>query len=81
LKNPNPPQIAYELTVVERKSGQQKAHVSERIAKVNAGNPVVPLGLKLPVASLDPGSYRVELRALDTAGNISKTRSTDFEVE
>jgi VWFA-related protein len=81
LKNPNPPQIAYELTVVERKSGQQKAHVSERIAKVNAGNPVVPLGLKLPVASLDPGSYRVDLRALDTAGNISKTRSTDFEVE
>jgi len=81
LKNPNPPQIAYELTVVERKSGQQKAHASERIAKVNAGNPVVPLGLKLPVGSLDPGSYRVELRALDTAGNISKTRSTDFEVE
>jgi hypothetical protein len=67
--------------VVERKSGLQKAHVSERIAKVNAGNPVVPLGLKLPVGLLDPGSYRVELRALDTAGNISKTRSTDFEVE
>jgi hypothetical protein len=42
---------------------------------------VVPLGLKLPVGSLEPGSYRVELRALDTAGNISKTRSTDFEVE
>lgn len=81
LKNPSPPQIAYELTVVERKSGQQKAHVSERIAKVNAGNPVVPLGLKLPLGLLDPGSYRVELRALDTAGNISKTRSTDFEVE
>jgi VWFA-related protein len=81
LKNPSPPQIAYEVIVVERKSGQQKVHVSERIAKVNAGNPVVPLGLKLPVGLLDPGSYRVELRALDTAGNISKTRSTDFEVE
>jgi VWFA-related protein len=81
LKNPNPPQIAYELTVVERKSGQQKAHAGERIAKVNAGNPVVPLGLKLPVAALDPGSYRVELRALDTAGNISKTRTVDFDVE
>src|ERR1700735_147394 len=81
LTNPNPPQIAYELTVVERKSGQQKAHMSDRIAKVNAGNPVIPLGLKLPLGLLDPGSYRVELRALDTAGNISKTRSTDFEVE
>jgi len=39
------------------------------------GDPVIPLGLKLPVATLDPGSYRVELRAGDTVGNNSKTRN------
>jgi predicted phage tail protein len=42
---------------------------------------VIALGLKLPIASLAPGSYRVELRAVDSVGNSSKTRSTDFEVE
>ncbi len=81
LKNPKPPEVAYELIIVERKSGQQKLHIGDRTPKGNAGNQVIPLGLKLPVASLDPGSYRLDLRAVDSAGNSSKTRSTDFEVE
>jgi hypothetical protein len=42
---------------------------------------VVPVGLKLPVAQLDPGSYKLELRALDSAGNSSMTRSVEFVVE
>jgi hypothetical protein len=81
LKNPNPPEVAYELIVVELKSGQQKLHVGDRTPKGKAGDPVIPLGLKLPVASLSPGTYRVDLRAVDSAGNSSKTRSADFEVE
>jgi len=81
LREPKPPQVAYEVTIVERKSGQQKVHLRDRLSTVNPGNPVIPLGLKLPVATLDAGSYHLELRALDTAGNISKMRSTDFEVE
>ena len=81
LKNPKPPEVAYELIIVDRKSGQQKLHIGDRTPKGNAGNQVIPLGLKLPVASLDPGSYRLDLRAVDSVGNSSKTRSTDFEVE
>jgi VWFA-related protein len=81
LKNPNPPEVAYELTVVDLKSGQQKLHVGDRTPKGKAGDPVIPLGLKLPVASLSSGTYRVELRAVDSVGNSSKTRSADFEVE
>jgi VWFA-related protein len=81
LKNPNPPEVAYELIVVELKSGQQKLHVGDRTPKGKAGDPVIPLGLKLPVASLSPGAYRVDLRAVDSVGNASKTRSADFEVE
>ena len=81
LKNANPPDVGYELTVVELKSGQQKFHVGGRTPKGNAGNPVIPLGLKLPVATLDAGAYRLDLRAVDSAGNASKIRSTGFEVE
>ena len=81
LKNPSPPEVAYELIVVERKSGQEKFHVGDRTPKGKAGDPVIPLGLKLPVASLGPGSYRVQLRAVDSVGNSSKTRVADFEVE
>jgi VWFA-related protein len=81
LKNPNPPEVAYELIVLERKSGQEKFHVGDRTPKGKTGDPVIPLGLKLPVASLGPGSYRMQLRAVDSAGNFSKTRTADFEVE
>lgn len=81
LKDPNPPEVAYELIVVERKSGQEKLHTGQRTPKGKAGDPVIPLGLKLPVALLAPGSYRVDLRAVDSVGNATKTRTADFEVE
>jgi hypothetical protein len=81
LKNPNPPVVAYELIVIDLKSGQQKLHIGDRTPKGKAGDPVIALGLKLPVSSLDPGAYRVQLRAVDSVGNESKMRTADFEVE
>jgi hypothetical protein len=81
LKGPNPPEVAYELIVVERKSGQEKLHIGDRTPKGKAGDPVIPVGIKLPVASLGPGSYSVKLRAVDSVNNSSKTRTADFEVE
>ena len=81
LKNPNPPDVAYELIVIDRKSGQEKIHVGDRAPKGNAGDPVIPLGLKLPVATLDPGSYEVKLRAVDSLNKTSTTRTADFELE
>jgi VWFA-related protein len=81
LKGPNPPVVAFELRLVERKTGQEKFKSRERTPQGKVGDPVIPLGLKLPIATLDPGSYRVELRAGDAVGNVSKTRTADFEVE
>ena len=68
LKGPNPPKVAFEMRVVDRKSGQEKFSLPQRIEPGKTGDPVIPLGLQLPVAKLDPGSYRVELRAGDSAG-------------
>jgi hypothetical protein len=39
------------------------------------------MGLKVPIDKLEPGSYRVEFKALDSAGNVSPVRSADFVVE
>jgi hypothetical protein len=80
LAGPNPPQVGIELTVVDRKTGEKKADVAARAA-TQAGSSVVPVGLKLPVATLAPGSYRVELRAVDSVGNTAKPGTADFEVE
>ncbi|MGC2532097.1 MAG: hypothetical protein WA424_04065, partial [Candidatus Sulfotelmatobacter sp.] len=81
LKNPNPPTIGFEVIVVERASGKEKLHFGSRIPGVKPRNPLISLGLKLPVATLGPGSYLLKLNAVDSAGNSSKTRSVDFDVE
>ena len=83
LAGSNPPQVGIQLKVVDRKTGQQKfdSGLSDAQPFMKTGSPVIPLGLKLPVNTLEPGSYRVELTALDSAGRSAKARTADFEVE
>jgi VWFA-related protein len=77
------PQVGIEMKVMERKTGQSKYDTGLATAALfmQKGNPVIPIGLKLPVNTLDPGSYRVELSAVDSAGNRCPPRTADFEVE
>ncbi len=83
LTGPKPPKIGLEIKIIDRKTGEMKvdAGVTDTSGSVKAGNPVVPLGLKLPTDRLPPGSYRVDLVAIDSAGNHTKTSSADFELE
>jgi hypothetical protein len=37
--------------------------------------------MKLPLDKLTPGSYKLELTAMDTAGHSTSARTADFEVE
>jgi hypothetical protein len=78
----NPPNVGVELRLVDRKTGERKVDsgVLEVANFIHAGNPVIPVGLRLPVASLAAGSYRAELTASDSAGK-SVVRSADFEIE
>ena len=80
-KKPNPPDIGYELFITDLKTNQQKSHLGSRLPKVTSTSPVIPLGLKLPVAQLGSGSYRLDLRVLDAAGNSSTTRTVEFQVD
>lgn len=77
------PQVGWEVKVLDAKSGQAKFDSGLTTAEsfMQKGNPVIPLGLKLPVNLLDPGSYRVELSARDSAGNKCAPRSAEFVVE
>ncbi len=82
LVGANPPKVGVQLRLLDRKTGEQKmdSGVIEVASFIRAGNPVIPVGLKLPLASLIAGSYRVELTASDSVGK-SVARSADFEVE
>jgi len=80
LLGANPPQVGLQLTIVDAKTKEEKMKVGVKAAP-QPGSPLIPIGLKLPVASLNSGSYEVELQALDSAGNSTKVRAADFEVE
>jgi len=83
LQSPNPPTIGVEMRVIDRKTGQQKVDTGAKdlTTAIQTGNPVIPLGLKVPMDSITPGSYRIELRGFDSKGSITPFHSADFEVE
>ena len=82
LVGAEPPKVGVELRLVDRKTGLLKVDsgVIEVANFIHAGNPVVAVGLKLPISALVAGSYRADVTALDSLGK-SVIRSADFEIE
>lgn len=85
LLNPDAPKdlaAAIQLRVLDRKTGAVKedSGMIRATEQLTPGNPVIPLGLKVPIAKLEPGQYDLELFAADTLGGKVK-RVTGFEIE
>jgi hypothetical protein len=83
LAEPNPPQVGLQLRLFDRKTGKVALDrgMFSVASAVRAGNPVIPVAVKLPLDSLAPGSYRAELRATDSKGRQTMLRATDFDLE
>jgi VWFA-related protein len=83
LSGQNPPQIALQVRVVDRKTGlvMQDTGLVSIADYIKAGNPVVPIGLKLFAPPLVAGSYRTEVSAKDSTGRSTAVRSADFELQ
>lgn len=78
----DPPKLGVQLVITDKKTGQVQGNsgLLELTQLEQHGNPVVPIGLKLPVAQLPSGSYRAEYVAKDDRGRTAK-RTVDFVVE
>jgi hypothetical protein len=50
-------------------------------SSIKPGNPVIPVGVPVPVDKLAPGAYRLVLQAKDSAGHDSVVRTVDLDVE
>lgn len=83
IANATPPKVSLKLRILDKNTGQSKleAGVPDTGSSVIPGNPVIPMGVPLPVDHLQPGSYVVELRASDSAGHSSVARKAEFTVE
>jgi hypothetical protein len=77
-----PTDVGIRLRVLDRKTMEAKTDTGmmKLDAKPEPGSPVIPVTGTMPVGSLMPGSYLLELQASDTSGNTAR-RVTQFDVE
>jgi hypothetical protein len=70
------------LRLLDAQSDEQKWDSGDvdLSALAKSGNPVIPVALRLPVATLPPGTYHAELTVKDSAEGEA-ARSIQFRVE
>ena len=82
LTSDNPPKIGLGYRILDRASKKEVMFtgVVTADAFIQKGNPVVPVGLKVNVKDLAPGTYCLVMQAVDAAGNKAPNRVVDFDV-
>jgi hypothetical protein len=83
MTSPNPPRVGVLFNIIDRKTNQP-VHNSNTVPLegfAEAGNPIIPVGIWLPVDKLQAGDYRLEVRARDAAGNVSPMHTEEFALD
>jgi VWFA-related protein len=82
LKEKNPVQLGLRLRLLGGTSGEQKWDSGNvnLSGLAQAGDAVIPVALRLPVAGLAPGAYRAEFTVEDSAGGRA-VREAEFRLE
>jgi hypothetical protein len=83
LTDANPPKLGCQYNVIDQKTGKQvfSTGAFPLTSFLQKGSAVVPMALKVPVDTLPPGEYRLEIQAGDVSGSISQVRSVTFTAE
>ena len=83
LATATPPAVRVSYVIVDMKSGKPIAGGKDIDPSVfsEKGSPVLPVGLKIPVDQLPPGSYRIEIQGYDGSGVRTAVRQVDFDAE
>lgn len=76
------PVVAFDIRISDAKTGAQKLDTGLlRVAlPAQTGSPTIAFGEKIPTDSLMPGDYKVEVKAVDSAGK-QFIRSTEIQLE
>src|SRR6266478_4679208 len=82
LTSANPPLVGMGYRIFERASNKQIFFTEVQRADdyIQKGNPVIPIGMKVAVNDLKPGSYRLMMQAVDSAKNHAPDRVVDFDI-
>ena len=83
LKEGEPPRVGVLFNIIDRKTNQQVYSSNTMLINdlVQPGNPLVPVGFKIPMDQIQAGDYRVEIKGRDSMGNVSSVRAAEFTIE
>jgi hypothetical protein len=78
----NPPVVGMGYTIYERTSNQKLFATGAMRADefIQKGNSVIPIGVRVKVDDLKPGSYFLRLQAVDSANNHAPDRDVFFDI-
>jgi len=82
LTSENAPVVAAGYTVIDRATNNKIFSTGAMRCEdfIQKGNPVIPVGFKVKVDDLKPGSYRLVMQAVDSAKNNAPNRTVDFDI-
>ena len=75
-----PPDVKIAYRIVDTKSGKTILSTGAVDAShlIQKGSPVIPVALKIPINKMPPGSYRVDVQAVEQGGAVSPIHSATF---
>ncbi len=81
LYSPDPPSVSVQVRVLDRRTGESKwdSGPTKIPQPATGGMPSIPASARLPLNALTAGSYRLEIRASDSAGKQA-ARTADFDI-
>jgi len=82
LTSATPPAVGIAYRIFERATNKQVffSDVIRADEFIHKENSVIPVGLKVKVDGLKPGSYRLVMQAVDGAKNRAPDRTVDFDI-
>ena len=82
LTSATPPAVAMAYRIFERSTNKQIffTQIVRADDYIQKGNSVIPIGMKVKVDDLKPGSYRLMMQAVDGANNHAPDRTVDFDI-
>lgn len=82
LTSASPPMVAFAYRLFDRGTNKELffTNIIRADEFIQKGNSVIPIGMKVKVDDLRPGSYRLVMQAIDSAKNHAPDRAVDFDI-
>jgi VWFA-related protein len=80
LQGEKPPSVKVGYRLIDEKTGKTLFSTGsiDTGGFIQKGSPVIPVALKIPLDKVPPGTYRVDVQAMEQGGSMTKIRTATF---